>query len=619
MAEGYYSDEASRPSRRMGWLATSGTPTRHADAPSRNLADFPAEIHRLVLDNLKPAQGMIPSYEPGSRASRSANADLHALHALCLVSRKMVSVVREYLYGTIVVFDSYNLMKLRETLDCNPYLGSLVKSLSVYKYIDSSDIEHQRLLGDGYDPGAVTLSQFSEALVAVLGKTPELVMLSLKFDKPPFGDPTPFKWLKEYLRTDMSRARQASFPREFLPKLDTLGIILPPRGENTYLRLQEYRIFEGLLNCPALSHIVVRRTRRDRFPGEENYKTLFSKLVIHAAFVPGPLSQRSGLPHMVLHRYAAADTHSLLGQRKEALRGTISSIDSKVACDMPWDDIWTIGSLFPALSSLKLSHLVHTESRRWAQSASSDRFQMQGLDDLSIDIDSLEKWYPSEWFLDSIKARFCLAPNLKSLRIPLRLFRKHTEVPDLMCHPVEVLPGTLEKLVLVADLRVYPEEDWDNGADFVVEDEYGQEVPYPIRSPLSYSWTVWFLQSLQRSTERYFPGLEMVTLEYKTNLIKDPDANEMLVTDPDADQISVHDSDTDESSDDPDADEISLEHSHADEVSLEGFDADEDPVYDHVDEINNILRNSEGNFLSQLDPLEQGFEGEGIDFILTRL
>lgn len=284
-------EEASELIRETGRLDISATRTRHAGARYSALAGCPTEIHRLILDYLRPAQGRIQSYEPGSQASRSGNTGLLALRALCLVSRQMECVARPYLYETIVVFDPYNLEKLRETLDSNLDLGPLVKSLTVHHYIDCSDIEYQRLLNDGYDPGAVTLSQFSEALVAALERTFNLVMLSLNFHKPPlFGDPRPFRSLSRLLRTEIIRARRVSFPREFLPRVETLGIFLPVGGENTVQRSEEYNIFDGLLNCPALSNIVVRRTGLGPFPGKENYETLLGKLVIHAAFVPGNLS-----------------------------------------------------------------------------------------------------------------------------------------------------------------------------------------------------------------------------------------------------------------------------------------------------------------------------------------
>lgn len=277
--------------------------------------------------------------------------------------------------------------------------------------------------------------------------------------------------------------------------------------------------------------------------------------------------------------------------------------------NMPWDDIRTIGSLFPALSSLKLSHLGHAPSRIWSAEEYLDRFQIQGLLDLSIDIDSLKEWYSCEWFSNSIKNQFYLAPNLRSLRIPLHLFRNHTDVPDLvlyhgevpgpMLYPGEVLPRTLKNLVLIADMRVYLSEDLAGDDDAVaVEDERGYESSYPISCHLRYSWTVWFLHRLEQTAERCAPRLKMVTLEYKTNLLDNPDTDEISLNDPDADEVS----------DDSDAGEITWYNTDADEI----------PVNDHVAEINSMLRRSEGYFVSQLEALEQAFQGKGIGFSWTR-
>ncbi|KAK7711029.1 hypothetical protein SLS63_012775 [Diaporthe eres] len=418
MAEGYCTDHSPDQTPSLGVdmeaLDIQDKTEMDAQAVSNNLRSLPPELIHQMVEYLPPANDAVQVGHAGSDALRSAQAGLGALRALCQVSSQLRAVVRPDFYRAIVISEPCKLHRLRETLDNYPELGEYVKSLTVYRDLNSSDIENQRLLDDGHHvPQTITLSQFSETLVAVLKKTPNLVTLSLNFDQTtPFEGTSPFAEFKHFLHMNISRANDPNDPQEFLPKVVTLGILLPPaRTSRTRTdRPEEYQTFKDLLNLPSLSHIIVRRPVPEPFQAYEIYLEL----------------------------------------------------------------------------------------------------------------------------LNSIKSQFRFAPMLETLRIPMRLFRDPDDENGVMFHPGEVLPGTLQSLVLTADLRVFPKWHADGEDVLPVEEDYQDEgitIPYPIARHLSIQETIWFLETIAAISPTYFSQLNMLRLGYGTSRINDRDfaaINEML-------------------------------------------------------------------------------------------
>lgn len=287
MPEGHftdqYPDQEPGLSMDMKALAIPDKTEMDAHAVSRNLASLPPElIHQMVehLEHLRPDHDTVQVGYAGFDALRSAQA---GIGTLCRVSRKLRAVATPHLYRNIAVSDPYKLYHLRETLGTSPEFGVYVKSLTVYRDFGSSDIEDQRLLDNGrHDPQTITLSQFSETLVEVLKKTPNLVTLSINCcQTTEFEDTSPFELLKDFLHMEISRAKEANGLQEFLPKVVTLGILLPLGGESRIDRSYEYQTFNDLLNLPSLSHIVVRRPGPREFPVPENYGEFLSESLSH--------------------------------------------------------------------------------------------------------------------------------------------------------------------------------------------------------------------------------------------------------------------------------------------------------------------------------------------------
>ncbi|KAG6354052.1 hypothetical protein INS49_005023 [Diaporthe citri] len=289
MAEGHYTDQNPSSSMSMEALSMQDRTQEDARALSRGLASLPMEMILEMVESLPPAHDTVQTGYAGSDALHSAQAGLDALRALCGVSRQMQFVAKPHLYRTIVVSDPYKLHRLRKTLDTSPELGEHVKSLTVYRYFAESDVEDE---DDNYVPENMTLSQFSETLVAVLEKTPNLVTLSLNFDRTTeFQDSRPFETLGESLHMDISRAKDSNHPQGFLPNVVTLGILLPSGEASEIQRSGEYQIFNDLLNLPSLSHIVVRRPGPGPFQGREIYAEL---LVLIADLRVFPLQDADG-------------------------------------------------------------------------------------------------------------------------------------------------------------------------------------------------------------------------------------------------------------------------------------------------------------------------------------
>lgn len=228
--------------------------------------------------------------------------------------------------------------------------------------------------------------------------------------------------------------------------------------------------------------------------------------------------------HTAAPRQDAADTHLLLVQREEPLRDTITSIDLRVDRRMTWEDIAEVTYFFPALSSLVLSHRSHERpsSQGGALWWGDGRIHMECLRHLSIDITVPDGWFKCQWFTDSIKSRFHFAPMLETLRIPMRLLRDPSGQNGAMLDPCDVLPGTLKSLVVIADLRVFRFEG-AYGEDIapVQEDYQDPEIPMPyaIARHMTVPCTIWFLEDIEALSPTYFPPLNMLGLEYKTNQV----------------------------------------------------------------------------------------------------
>lgn len=284
MAEGRFTnqspDQAPGLSMGMGALNIQDNTEMDAHAVSRDLASLPTELILEMVEHLPQDHDTVQVGYAGSDALRSAQA---GIEALCRVSRQMLAMAKPQLYRTIVVSDPYKLHHLRKTLDGSPELGANVTSLTVYRDLESSDIEDQELLNSGHhDPQTITLSQFSETLVAVLKKTPNLVTLSLNFDKTTvFRESNHFDLLKRFIPTEIKRAKNADGLQTFLPKVAKLGILLPQGWGSRIDRSDEYQTFEDLLNLPSLSHIVVRRPGPGFCPGHESYGEFLSKSLSH--------------------------------------------------------------------------------------------------------------------------------------------------------------------------------------------------------------------------------------------------------------------------------------------------------------------------------------------------
>lgn len=273
MAEGYSTGQI--PGLSVGMKALDIQNKTQADTSNMcdGLLSLPNEVLIEMVKHLSPAHDTVQTGYPGSDDLRSAQAGLDALQALCRVSGRMQDVAKPELYRTIVVSDPYKLHRLRETLDKDPELGEGVRSLAVYRDFDESDDDDH------------TAKEFSKTLVAVLEKTPGLLILSLNFDKTSrFNNPRPFGLMKRNLEKYISRAKRAKIPEEFLPNVGTLGIILPEGEASEVQRSEEYEIFKDLLNLPSLRHIVVRRPKADHFTGRDIYGRLLSKLVSHGVY-----------------------------------------------------------------------------------------------------------------------------------------------------------------------------------------------------------------------------------------------------------------------------------------------------------------------------------------------
>lgn len=270
MAEDYSTDQVPGLGASMEALDIQDKSQIDADNMRDGLLSLPNEVLIEMVQHLPHAQDPVQTGYAGSDAFHSAQAGLDALQALCRVSRRIQDVAKPELYRSIVVSDPYKLHRLRETLDKQPELGERVRSLAVYRDFDASD-------DDNY-----IMEKFSEALVAVLEKTPGLLILSLNFDKTSrFDNPRPFGLMKRNLEKYISRAKQAKAPEQFLPEVETLGILLPEGEASEVQRSEEYEIFKDLLNLPSLRHIVVRRPETGHSTGRDTYGPLLCKLVPH--------------------------------------------------------------------------------------------------------------------------------------------------------------------------------------------------------------------------------------------------------------------------------------------------------------------------------------------------
>lgn len=192
-----------------------------------------------------------------------------------------------------------------------------------------------------------------------------------------------------------------------------------------------------------------------------------------------------------------------------------------------WGSIGAIGVSFPCLSSLCTWYTVQHWSRvdlpaQW------ELRRMGSLRHLSINIQVRNAW--SDRFLDyrglwgHLDRPFDLRvlPNLKTLRIPLRLFMAPDEIS--MHNANDVLPVTLETLVLCIDLQVHrlespnrevSEWSWDQGDEHSISDP--RSCAQTIRLALD------FLEDILWCASSEYRNLRTLILEYKIDDFGDRD------------------------------------------------------------------------------------------------
>lgn len=265
MAESFFTDEddvagrhlpdqAPELSTGMEALAIQNEAGRDAVLVPPILQQCPDELTIKWINYLSPDATTAQISYANSDEFRLVEKRRQGLQGLCGATRALQSIAMPLLYRTVVVSDPHKLCLLRRTLEDSPNYGYEVKSLSVYRDFDQSDVESQNELDRGGDPGTITLSEFSEALVAVLMRTPELRILTLSLNKlPNFQDDEAFSRLGNCLVEDMNRNQT------LLPGVETLAILLTPGARSEIQRDREYTVFKGLLNFSALRNIIVRR------------------------------------------------------------------------------------------------------------------------------------------------------------------------------------------------------------------------------------------------------------------------------------------------------------------------------------------------------------------------
>lgn len=190
--------------------------------------------------------------------------------------------------------------------------------------------------------------------------------------------------------------------------------------------------------------------------------------------------------------------------------------------------------MFSTISSLALWHHGHNPAPQELPPDWPGPEVMENLRHLSIDITSPEVWTHCPWFWESIRFRFRIAPNLETLRIPLRLLRtprgvnlregEALEVPGWeigpLLDPSHVLPYTLESLVLIADLRVFEIWDPEREGSAPMPEYEGQQNWLPLSRHLTFDWTLRFLWNIMANSQHYHPHLNTLALEYETNILE---------------------------------------------------------------------------------------------------
>lgn len=210
----------------------------------------------------------------------------------------------------------------------------------------------------------------------------------------------------------------------------------------------------------------------------------------------------------------------ILGQGTLPLGKAITSLDMRGSWPPDWKNVGAIGLAFTDLSSLSTWYAV----QHWTRAnllAWWELRKMRSLRHLRIDVQAGNSWgdrfrqYRELWGRPDEPFDLCELPNLQTLRVPLRLFVESDE--DSMHSSIDVLPDTLDTLVLFVDLQLHLAEPLANE-----ESEWrGHQVDgYFISDPRSCAQTIWlvveFLQDIiYRLAESDFSNLETLVLEYK--------------------------------------------------------------------------------------------------------
>lgn len=192
-----------------------------------------------------------------------------------------------------------------------------------------------------------------------------------------------------------------------------------------------------------------------------------------------------------------------------------------------WARVGAIGLSFPCLSSLSTWYAVQHWSRlnlpaQWELS------RLGSLRHLSINIQVWNTWrdrfldYRGLWGHPDRPFDLRVLSNLETLRIPLRLFMAPDEIS--MHDASEVLPVTLETLVLYIDLQVHRLESPDRE---VTEWRWDQGDGYPISDPRSCAQTIrlalGFLEDILWCASSRYRSLRSLILEYKIDDFGDRD------------------------------------------------------------------------------------------------
>lgn len=228
-------------------------------------------------------------------------------------------------------------------------------------------------------------------------------------------------------------------------------------------------------------------------------------------------------PSLVLMKYLAAETLSILGQRTPSLGKAITTVDLRGWYRADWKDVGAIGFSFPCLSSLSTWPAVQHWSRERLPSL-WELQEMRSLRHLTIDIQVINYWgeriqrYHQFWDHPGQPFDLCELPILETLRIPLRLFMDPNETSIHRSN--EVLPARLKTLVLFIELQLHCAGPLDEEESEWVGEECDQAEESYISDRRSCALTarlaVEFLQDIiDQCANSHFQHLRTLILEYK--------------------------------------------------------------------------------------------------------